>query len=225
MNVRVKLSASIICADLADLASEVEELEKARVDMLHFDVMDGHFVPNLGLGPVVIEHLRKLTPLPFEVHLMIESPQRYVERFVEAGGQIVAVHVEALNDFRDLALRIRGMGASPAIALNPDTSVSRVEPFLEEVAQVLVMTVEPGFTGQQLLSDTIVKIKKVKETILDRRLSVQVAADGNVSFENAPLMVSAGAGVLVCGTSSLFSRRVGFCEAVRLLRESFCRVE
>jgi len=208
-----------MCADLADLASEVKKLQQAGVDMLHFDVMDGHFVPNFGLGPVFLEHLRKLTPLPFEAHLMIEQPERYVERFVAAGSQTVAAHIETFTDFRDLARQIRQLGASPAIALNPDTPVERIEPFLEEVSQVLVMTVQPGFAGQQLVEHTIPKIKKVKDIILDKKLSIDVAADGNVSFRKAPEMVLAGADVLVCGTSSLFSGKVSFSEAVRLLRE------
>lgn len=216
---RVKLSASIMCADLADLASEVKQLEEACVDMLHFDIMDGHFVPNLSLGPVIIEHLRKLTSLPFEAHLMIENPERYVERFVEAGSQLVAAHIEACPDFRRLATEIRKLGASPAIALNPDTPVGRIEPFLNDVSQVLVMTVQPGFAGRQLVKHTIAKIMKVRDAILQRKLRIDVATDGNVSFEHAPVMVSAGAGVLVCGTSSLFSRKVSFSEGVRLLRE------
>lgn len=216
---RVKLSASIICADLSDLASEVEELEKAGVDMLHFDVMDGHFVPNLGLGPVIVEHVRKLTSLPFEVHLMISNPERYVERFVEAGCQVVAVHVEVLTDIQKVVERVRKLGASPAIALNPDTPVERIEPFLDGVSQVLTMTVQPGFAGQPLVKHTIGKIGKVKEVLLRRKLGVEIATDGNVSFENAAAMVSAGADVLICGTSSLFSRKVGFSEGVRLLRE------
>jgi len=216
---RIKVSASVLCADLSDLASEVNELEEAGVDMLHFDVMDGHFVPNLGLGPVIVEHLRKLTSLPFEAHLMIEDPARYAERFVEAGSQIVAAHVEAVPDFRRLAEQIRELGASPAIALNPDTPVERIEPFLDEVSQVLVMTVQPGFPGQPLVKHTITKIRKVGDALLQRNLQLDIATDGNVSFENAPVMVSAGADVLVCGTSSLFSRKVSFSEGVRLLRE------
>jgi ribulose-phosphate 3-epimerase len=216
---KVKLSASVICADLSDLASQIHELEEAGVDMLHFDVMDGHFVPNLGLGPVIVEHVRKLTSLPFEVHLMISNPERYVERFVEAGCQIIAAHVEVSPDFRKLAAQIRRLGAVPAIALNPETPVEQIESFLDDVSQVLVMTVEPGFAGQPFVKHTIGKIRKVRDTILRRKLGVEIAADGNVSFENAPAMVSAGADVLICGTSSLFSRKVGFSDAVGLLRE------
>ncbi len=220
---RLKLSASIICADLSDLASEVEELEKAGVDMLHFDVMDGHFVPNLGLGPVIVEHVRKLTSLPFEAHLMISNPERHVERFVEAGCQIIAAHVEVSPDFRKLADQIRRLGASPAIALNPDTPVERIEPFLDGVSQVLTMTVQPGFAGQPLVKHAIGKIGNVKEVLLRRKLDVEIATDGNVSFENAPAMVSAGADTLICGTSSLFSRKGSFSEGVRLLRERVSR--
>jgi ribulose-phosphate 3-epimerase len=220
---RVKLSASIICADLADLASEVQKLEEAGVDMLHFDVMDGHFVRNLGLGPVIVEHLRKLTSLPFEAHLMMTNPERYLRRFVDAGSQIIAAHVETSADFRRLAREIRELGASPAVALNPDTPVEQIEPFLDDVCQVLIMTVEPGFVGQPLIKHALPRITEVRDAIRNRKLSVAIAVDGNVSFENAPGMASAGAGVLVCGTSSLFSREVSFSEAVRRLRESVCR--
>jgi len=205
---------------LADLASQVKELEEAGVDMLHLDVMDGHFVPNLGLGPVVLKWLRRVTTLPIEAHLMIEQPERYIERFIEAGSQIVAVHVETTSDFRQVAHQIRKLGASPGIALNPDTPVGRIEPFLDVVSQVLVMTVQPGFAGRQLVKETIGKVTKVRDAVQERKLSTDIATDGNVSFENAPIMASAGATVLICGTSSLFSPEVTFSEAVRLLRES-----
>lgn len=221
---RVKLSASIICADLADLGSEVEKLQEAGVDTLHFDVMDGHFVPNLGLGPVIIEHLRKLTSLPFETHLMMEQPERYVERFVAGGSQIVAAHIEAMPVFRPFARQIRELGAFPAIALNPNTPVEQIEPFLDEVSQVLVMTVQPGFAGRPLVEHTMAKIKELKDAIVDRKVGVEIATDGNVSFENAPAMVSAGADVLVCGTSSLFSGKVSFSEGVRRLRDGLSRI-
>ncbi len=217
---KIKVSASVICADLADLGSQVKELQEAGVDMLHFDVMDGHFVRNLGLGPVVMQWLRKETTLPFEVHLMIEHPEQYIVRFAEAGSQIIAVHIEATDDFRKIAEQIRAAGASPAIALNPETPIEQIEPFLDEVSQALVMTVQPGFTGQPLVKDAISKIRGIRQAILNKGLSVDIATDGNVSFENAPMMVSAGANVLVCGTSSLFSPEVTFSEAVRRLRNS-----
>ena len=215
---KVKLSASVICADLADLAAAVNELENAGVDMLHFDIMDGHFVPNLGLGPVVIKNLRNITSLPFESHLMITNPEQYIEPFVAAGTQIVAAHVEVVPDFRPLAREIRRRGASPAIALNPDTPVQRIEPFLDDVSQVLVMTVHPGFTGQRLVQHTLAKISDVKNVIRNRQLDVDVAVDGNVSFELAPRMAAAGADVLVCGTSSVFSPTTTPTEGVHRLR-------
>jgi len=220
---KVKLSASVICADLADLASQIKELEEAGVDMLHFDVMDGHFVPNLGLGPVVIEWMRKVTSLPFEAHLMIANPGKYIERFVAAGSQIVALHVETVDDFRQVAGRLRMLGASPAIAINPQTPVDRIEPFLDVVSQVLVMTVQPGFAGQALIRETLTKIGRVRNAIEKRRLTVDIATDGNVSFENAPAMVAAGANLLVCGTSSIFSPGLTISEGVRQLRAALAR--
>jgi ribulose-phosphate 3-epimerase len=221
---KVKLSASVICADLADLASQVKQLEEAGVDMLHFDVMDGHFVPNLGLGPVVIEWVRKVTSLPFEAHLMIANPEKYIERFVAAGSQIVALHVETLDDFRQATDRLRTLGASPAIAINPQTPVERIEPFLEVVSQALVMTVQPGFAGQRLIRETLAKIGRVRDAIEKRRLNVDVATDGNVGFQNAPAMVSAGANLLICGTSSIFSPGLTISEGVRQLRAALARL-
>jgi len=220
---KVKLSASVICADLADLASQIKELEEAGVDMLHFDVMDGHFVPNLGLGPVVIEWVRKVTSLSFEAHLMIANPGKYIERFVAAGSQIVALHIETVDDFRQVADQLRMLGASPAIAINPQTPVDRIEPLLEVVSQVLVMTVQPGFAGQPLIRETLAKIGRVRDAIEKRRLNVDVAADGNVSFQNAPAMVAAGANLLVCGTSSIFSPGLTISEGVRQLRAALAR--
>ncbi|MDP2897248.1 MAG: ribulose-phosphate 3-epimerase [bacterium] len=220
---KVKLSASVICADLADLASQIKELEEAGVDMLHFDVMDGHFVPNLGLGPVVIEWVRKVTSLSFEAHLMIANPGKYIERFVAAGSQIVALHIETVDDFRRATGRLQMLGASPAVAINPQTPVDRIEPLLEVVSQVLVMTVQPGFAGQPLIRETLAKIGRVRDAIEKRRLNVDVAADGNVSFQNAPAMVSAGANLLVCGTSSIFSPGLTTSEGVRQLRAALAR--
>jgi ribulose-phosphate 3-epimerase len=220
---KVKLSASVICADLADLASQIKELEEAGVDMLHFDVMDGHFVPNLGLGPVVIEWVRKVTSLPFEAHLMIANPEEYLERFVAAGSQIVALHIETVEDFRQVAERLRMLGASPAIAISPRTPVDQIEPFLEVVSQVLVMTVQPGFAGQPLIRETLVKIEQIRGTIEKRRLTVDIATDGNVSFQNAPAMVAAGANILVCGTSSIFSPGLTISEGVRQLRAALAQ--
>jgi ribulose-phosphate 3-epimerase len=220
---KIKLSASVICADLADLASQVKQLEEAGVDMLHFDAMDGHFVPNLGLGPVVIEWVRKVTSLPFEAHLMIANPEQYIERFVAAGSQIVAIHAETVGDFRQIASRLRTLGASPAIAINPQTPVDQIEPFLDAVSQVLVMTVQPGFAGQPLVREALAKIGQIREIIEKRRLGIEIATDGNVSFQNAPAMVAAGANILVCGTSSIFSAGMTISEGVGQLRTALAQ--
>lgn len=220
---KVTLSASVICSDLADLASQIKEIEEAGVDMLHFDVMDGHFVRNFGLGPVVIEWVRKATSLPIEAHLMITNPEQYIERFVAAGSQIVAVHAETMDDFPRVAGRLRTLGASPAIAINPQTPLDRIEPLLDAVSQVLVMTVQPGFAGQRLIRETLFKIEQLRDAVEKRGLAVDIAADGNVSFQNAPLMVSAGASLLVCGTSSIFSYGLPISKSVRRLREILAR--
>jgi ribulose-phosphate 3-epimerase len=144
---------------------------------------------------------------------------------VEAGAEIVAVHIETIDDCREIARQIRRLGASPAIAINPDTPVERIMPFLDVVSQILVMTVQPGFAGRRLVKDTMAKIGKVRDAIQDRKLDVDVASDGNVSFENAPVMVSAGANVLICGTSSVLSPDVSFSEGVGRLREAISGIE
>ena len=216
---KVTLSASVICADLADLASQIQELEEAGVDMLHFDVMDGHFVPNLGLGPVVLEWVAEATSLPIETHLMITNPEHYIEQFVTASSRIVAVHGETVDDFHRTARRLRALGALPSIAINPQTPLNEIEPLLDAVCQVLVMTVQPGFAGQPLVRETLSKIERLRDAIEKRGLNIDIAADGNVSFQNAPVMVSAGASLLVCGTSSIFSQGPTISESVRRLRD------
>lgn len=203
----VEISASILSADFGRLGEQLQALEASgRVARVHVDVMDGVFVPNISIGLPVVEAVRRHCGLPIEVHLMIVSPERYVERFAAAGASIVAVHVEACPHLhRDIAL-IEKAGARAAVALNPGTTALALEAVLPDIAQVLVMSVDPGFGGQAFLPQSVRKIAQVRRMCDERGLSVEIAVDGGVNADTAPAVAAAGAGVLVVG-SALFTRR------------------
>jgi ribulose-phosphate 3-epimerase len=209
---RLQIAPSIVCADWSRLEEHLKALEALRVDWLHCDVMDGRFVPNITFGPEVQAKLHSMTKIPIDSHLMIEEPDRYIETFVKAGSRRISVHVEGLHVDRTLRL-IRSLGATPAIAINPATPLSAIEYVLDEVGTVLVMTVNPGFAGQKLIPHTIGKIAQVKAMIAGRGLDIDIQVDGNVSFENIPKMVAAGANDLVVGTSSLYADGKTLAEA------------
>lgn len=216
----IKLSASVMCADLSYLYKDIKLLEEAGVDYLHFDIMDGHFVPNLTLGPGILSSVRKITDLPFDTHLMMEKPERYIPVFVEAGSNIISVHVEVCPHLDRTVRLIKENGVRAGVALNPATPLCQLDYILEEVSLVLIMTVNPGFAGQKLVPITLSKIEKLKEIIEKKAGKIDIAVDGNVSFTNAPLMAKAGANILVCGTSSIFHPKLGIKKGVAKLREA-----
>lgn len=195
-----KLSASIMCSRLGELANEVHKLEGAGIDSIHIDVMDGHFVPNLTFGPDIVAVLRCATSLPLHVHLMVTDPGAYVRRFAEAGANTVYFHIEAERYPWRLAAQIGEAGMTPGIALNPSTAVDLIRHI--DVPHVLVMAVEPGFAGQRWLPPTVHRVRELSQITRGR---VGIGVDGNVSPENARLAKAAGASLFVCGTSSLFS--------------------
>ncbi len=200
------------------LKEVINELETCKVDFLHFDIMDGHFVPNFTMGPDVLKSIRKATDLPFDTHLMVYEPEKYVETFIKAGSDIVVIHTEAcVHPHRTIDL-IKKHGAKAGIAINPATPLANLDYILEEVYMVLIMAVDPGFAGQVMIPNSLTKIKELKKKIKDMGLGVYIQVDGNVSFENAPKMVSAGADILVAGTSSIFHRDVTISEGVKRLR-------
>ncbi|TET12198.1 ribulose-phosphate 3-epimerase [Candidatus Aerophobetes bacterium] len=217
---KIKLSASIMCANFSHLERDIRILEEEGVDYLHFDIMDGHFVPNFTMGPDILASLRKITDLPFDTHLMIEDPHKYISTFVEAGSTFISIHVETCPHLDKTIQLIKKKGAKVRVALNPATPLCRLEYILEEISSVLVMTVNPGFASQKLVPSTISKIEKLKEIIEKRALEVDIAVDGNVSFTHAPSMVKAGANVLVCGTSSIFHPEFGIKEGIAKLRKT-----
>jgi len=218
-------SASVMCAHLLRLEDDLVALEAAGCDELHFDVMDGLFVPNITLGFDFIKAVRSCTGLPCSAHLMIERPERYVERFVDAGCNSVTVHVEACTHAHRVLNQIRAAGASPGIALNPATALTKLDYLLDSADRVLVMTVDPGFAGQIILKGAFERVRILNENLRYRKLNARIEVDGNITVRNAALLANAGASILDCGTSSIFDGRhpgealVDFREKVALERK------
>lgn len=197
----VKISPSVLAADLSDLASEVSSIESAGADMVHLDVMDGSFVTNITFGIPVIYSLRKRSNMIFDVHLMIDAPERYAQRFIEVGADILTFHLEACKEPGELLDQIRSEGVMAGISVKPNTPIEEVYPYLERCDMVLVMTVEPGFGGQKLIPETIEKVRKLKAEVENRGISIEIQVDGGVNSDNAKNLVSAGASILVAGSS------------------------
>jgi ribulose-phosphate 3-epimerase len=203
---RVKVAPSILSADFGRLAEEVRAAEAAGADYIHVDVMDGRFVPNITIGPVVVEAVRKATKLPLDVHLMIVEPEKYIDDFVKAGASLVTVHVEACPHLNRTLHQIRDAGAKPSVVLNPSTPLSAIEEVLPIVDQVLVMSVNPGFGGQSFIATSVDKVRRLKQMLDARKLSsVDIEVDGGINAETAKLVVAAGATVLVAGSSVFHS--------------------
>ncbi len=215
---RIKIAPSLLSADFGRLEEEIREVEEGGADLLHWDVMDGHFVPNLTVGPSVISCLRKRTDLPFNIHLMIEKPERYLRRFVEAGGDIITVHVEACENLRRALSSLRRMGAKVGVALNPETPLEAVEGVVGELDLLLIMTVHPGFGNQRLLRSTLPKLRRAGRLVRERGLSLDLGVDGGISVETVPEVVRAGANLLVAGTAIYGQRDRAL--AIRRLREA-----
>ena len=213
----VKLAPSILSADFAHLGDQVAEAERAGADRIHVDVMDGHFVPNLSLGPVIVESLRRVTRLPLETHLMVTDPDRFLEEFAAAGADSFLVHWEDNPNLHRTVQRIRALGKRVGVAINPATVAGVLEEIVPDVDQLLVMTVDPGFGHQQFLPTTLPKIGRVRELIERLHPECEVEVDGGIDATTAPLAVRAGATVLVAG-SSIFGARGGVATAMQRLR-------
>jgi ribulose-phosphate 3-epimerase len=196
-----KLSPSILSADFSRLKDEIQAVEEAGADYIHIDVMDGHFVPNITIGPMVVEAVKKITSLPLDVHLMISDPDKYIEDFIKSGSNLLSVHVEACPHLQRTVTYIRDKGVKPAVVLNPSTDLYTLEYTLEEVDMVLLMTVNPGFGGQKFIPGMIPKIMKLRRLIDESQLSVELEVDGGINLENIGLVSQAGADVVVSGSA------------------------
>lgn len=198
--VKIKIAPSILSADFSGLEKEIKKVEKAGADLIHIDVMDGHFVPNITMGPLVVKAVRKVTKLPLDVHLMIKDPDKYIEAFAKAGSDIITIQVEASTDIaRDIEL-IKKHGAQPGLVVNPETPIDTVYPYLDKIDMILVMSVYPGFEGQKFMPEVLPKIKQLRA-----KTSIDIEVDGGINLDTAPLAVAAGANVLVAGSAIFYS--------------------
>lgn len=196
----MKVAPSLLSCDFAKMGEEIIRIDKAGADLIHLDVMDGHFVPNLTIGPGIIKALRPYTKLPFDVHLMISHPQSYIDAFADAGADIITFHVEAEDDIESTIESIRSRGILPGLVIKPKTPAEAVFPYLDKLYMVLVMTVEPGFGGQSFMADMMPKVEKLKAEIKRRGLDVLIEADGGISAATAPQCADAGVDISVSGT-------------------------
>ena len=198
---KIKISPSILSADFSELGKEIKRLDEAGADLIHVDVMDGHFVPNLTIGPPVIKALRKFTNIPFDVHLMISPVHKYIKDFANAGSDIITIHPETTDNLNSSINHIKDMKKKVGISLNPDKPISLIKNYLKDIDLVLIMSVHPGFGGQKFMPEVIEKIKKLFQIKKDNKLNFDIEVDGGINFSNSKEVISAGANILVSGTT------------------------
>ena len=218
-----KIAPSILSADFTRLGEEIKDVEKAGADYIHIDVMDGHFVPNITIGPMIVKAARRVTDLPLDVHLMISNPDYFIEDFAEAGASIITVHAEALNHLHRTIHLIRDKGVRPGVVLNPATPLGVLEYVLDQLDTVLLMTVNPGFEAQKFIPEVIPKIRRLRKMVNDLNLDLEIEVDGGIDPENIGLVSSAGADVFVAGSAIYYSK--DYKETIRLMRERMSEAE
>jgi ribulose-phosphate 3-epimerase len=197
----IKISPSILSADFSILGDEIKNLEKAGADLIHVDVMDGHFVPNITMGPPIIKAIRKFTKLPFDVHLMISPVEKYIKAFADAGSDIITLHPEATDNLKRAIQTVKSHGKKAGVSLNPKTPISALMDVINDIDLILIMSVNPGFAGQSFMSEVLPKVSELRKMINDKKLKIDIEIDGGINFETAPLAVKAGANILVSGTT------------------------
>jgi ribulose-phosphate 3-epimerase len=218
---RIKIALSILSADFSRLGEQVRDAVNAGVDYIHVDVMDGHFVPNISIGLPVVESLRRITNIPLDVHLMIEKPEFYIERFARAGADILTVHVEACTHLDSTVNAIKKLGLKAGVSVNPATPLSSLDEVLSMADLLLVMTVNPGFGGQEFIGGMVDKIVRLKQIIYNKKFSAEIEVDGGITTVTAPIAAGAGADILVAG-SAILNSSLGIGAALKELRDSVC---
>lgn len=215
---KIQISPSILSADFSQLGNEIKKLEEGGADMVHVDVMDGHYVPNLTIGPPVIKALRKHTKLLFDVHLMISPVHKYIEDFANAGADIITIHPEATDNLQDSIKKIKDFNKKVGVSLNPESKLELIENSLDQVDLVLIMSVNPGFGGQKFIPEVLEKVKKLKQLRTDGKLNFDIEIDGGINFENSKSAIEAGVDILVSGTTIFKSNNGDIKKNIDLLK-------
>ena len=217
---KIQISPSILSADFSQLGNEIKRLEEGGADMIHVDVMDGHFVPNLTIGPPVIKALRKKCSIKFDVHLMISPVHKYIKDYADAGADIITIHPEATDNLLESIKLNKSLNKKVGVSLNPETSLDELYPVISQVDLVLIMSVNPGFGGQKFIQETIDKIKKLKAKLNELNLKIEIEVDGGINFENSKSIIQSGADILVSGTTIFKSNKGNIKKNIEILKSN-----
>jgi len=215
---KIQISPSILSADFSQLGNEIKKLEDGGADMIHVDVMDGHFVPNLTIGPPVIKALKKQSSMLFDVHLMISPVHKYIEAYSEAGADIITIHPEATDDLQSSISKIKNLSKKVGISLNPETKIDVIKEYLGQINLVLIMSVNPGFGGQKFMPEVLIKVKALKKIQEEKDLDFDIEIDGGINFDNSKIAIEAGANILVSGTTVFKSNNGDIKKNIELLK-------